>query len=293
MKNENCKLKNENRELPEQAPSADDEFLDGQLKMPPLRIALATRCLNLPLKDSIRVAASLAVQGVQFDAREEIKPGELTDTGRRQFLHALDQQGLSVASLAFPTRRSFYDEDQLDARVAAAKRTMELAWQLRTQIVTARVGKIPDKESKSYRLLHGVLSDLAQHGNQVGATLAITPTHETPEALAELIDSVKTGPLGIDFDTAVFVMSGHNAGQALRVLHASAIHVTARDAIRDIDAGGIEVAVGRGEVEWVELLPFLDEIDYTGWVTVNRTQGDDRAGDAARAVQYLRNVLLT
>jgi hypothetical protein len=26
---------------------------------------------------------------------------------------------------------------------------------------------------------------------------------------------------------------------------------------------------------------------------VNRTQGDDRAGDAARAVQYLRNVLLS
>ena len=261
--------------------------------MPPLRIALATRCLNLPLKDSVRVAASLAVQGVQFDAREELKPGELTETGRRQLLHALDQQRMSVASLAFPTRRSFYDDDQLDARVAAAKRTMELAWQLRARVVTARVGKIPDKESKSYRVLQDVLRDLAQYGNQVGATLAITPTHDTPQALAELIDSVKSGPLGIDFDTAVIVMSGHDPAQALRTLHASILHFTARDAIRDIDAGGIEVAVGRGEVEWVELLPFLDEINYAGWVTVNRTQGDDRAGDAARAVQYLRNVLLT
>ena len=261
--------------------------------MPPLRIALATRCLNLPLKDAVRVAASLAVRGVQFDARDEIKPGELTDTGRRQLLHALDQQGLSVASLAFPTRRSFYDEDQLDARVTAAKRTMELAWQLRASTVTARVGKIPDKESKSYRLLQDVLGDLAQHGNQVGATLAITPTHDTPERLAELIDSVKTGPLGIDFDTAVFVMAGHDPAQALRTLHASIVHLTARDAIRDVDAGGVETALGRGEVEWIELLPFLDEIGYAGWVTVNRTQGDDRAGDAARAVQYLKNVLLT
>ena len=262
--------------------------------MPPPKIALATRCLNLSLKDSIRVAASLAVQGVQFDARDEIKPGELTDTGRRQLLHGLEQQGLSVASLAFPTRRSFYDEDQLDARVAAAKRTLELAWQLRARIVTARVGKVPaDKDSKSYRLLQHVLGDLAQHGNQVGATLAITPTHETPQALAELIDSVKSGPLGIDFDTAVWVMSGNDPGKALRTLHASTVHLTARDAIRDIDAGGIEVAVGRGEVEWISLLPFLDEIDYSGWVTVNRTQGDDRAGDAARAVQYLRNVLLS
>ncbi|HEY2252989.1 MAG TPA: sugar phosphate isomerase/epimerase [Planctomycetaceae bacterium] len=261
--------------------------------MSPLRIALATRCLNLPLKDAVRVAASLAVQGVQLDSREELKPGELTETGRRQLLHSLDQQGISVASLAFPTRRSFYDEDQLDARVGAAKRTMELAWQLRARIVTARVGKIPDKESKAYRVLQDVLADLARHGNQVGATLAITPTHDAPLALGELLDSIKTGPLGIDFDTAVFVMSGHNPAQALRTLHASIVHLTARDAIRDIDAGGIETALGRGEVDWVELLPFLDEIDYAGWVTVNRTQGDDRAGDAARAVQYLRNVLLT
>ncbi len=258
--------------------------------MHPLRIALATRCLNRPFQEAIRLAASLAVQGLQFDSREELKPGDLTETGRRQLLHMLEQQGLSVASLAFPTRRSFYDEEQLDARVGAAKRAMELAWQLRARVVTARVGKIPDPESKSYRVLQDVLADLARHGNQVGATLAITPTHDSPQALNELIGSIKTGPLGIDFDTAVCVMSGHNPVQALRTLHASIVHLTARDAIRDIDAGGLEVALGRGEVDWVELLPFLDEIAYAGWITVNRTQGDDRAGDAARAVQYLKNV---
>jgi sugar phosphate isomerase/epimerase len=258
-----------------------------------MRIALATRCLNLPLKESLCTAASLAARGVQLDAREEIRPGELTDTGRRQLQHLLGELGLSIASLAFPTRRSFYDEEQLDARVSAVKQTMEHAWQLQARVVTARIGKIPsDKESKPYRLLFEVLSDLARHGNQVGATLAITPSHDSPQALSELIASVKSGPLGIDFDPAVFVMSGHNPAEALRTLHSLALHVTARDAIRDIDAGGLETALGRGEVEWVELLPLLDEINYTGWVTVNRTHGDDRAGDAARAIQYLKSVLL-
>jgi sugar phosphate isomerase/epimerase len=262
--------------------------------MPPLRVALATRCLNLPLKESIRVAAESRVQGLQFDAREEIKPADLTDTGRRQLLHSLAERGLAVASLAFPTRRSFYDEDQLDARVGAAKRTLDLAWQLKAQVVTARVGKIPaEKDSKPYRVLLDVLGDLARHANQVGAALAITPTHDSPAALAELLGAVKTGPLGLDFDPAVFVMSGHDPVAALRTLHGSVLHLTARDAVRDVDAGGLETAVGRGEVEWVELLPLLDEIGYPGWVTINRTQGDDRAGDATRAVEYLRNVLFT
>jgi hypothetical protein len=118
--------------------------------------------LNLPLRESLRAAANLGAKGVQFDVREELKPGELADTGRRQLLHAIDELGLSIASLAFPMRRSFYDEEQLDGRVAAAKRALDHAWQLRARVLTVRIGKVPtDKESKPYQLLFDVLSDLA------------------------------------------------------------------------------------------------------------------------------------
>src|SRR5262245_2381634 len=135
--------------------------------MPPLRIAIATHCLQLPLRDSLRAAGNLGARGVQFDAREEIRPEALTETGRRQLRHALDELGLSVASLAFPARRPFYDEERLDARVAAVKQTMLSAWQLHARVVTARVGKIPDdRASKPYRILVDVLSDLVRHGNQ-------------------------------------------------------------------------------------------------------------------------------
>jgi|SRR5579872_2023573 len=257
----------------------------------PLRIAIATRCLGRPLTESLRAAAKTGARGVQFDGCEELLAGELTDTGRRQLLHSLEALGLSVASLAFPAHRSFCDEEQLDARVAACKRVMEFAWQLGARVVAARIGKIPaDRESKTYRMLFDVLSDLAAHGNQVGATLAITPTRDAPQALIELLAAVKTGPLGIDFDPAAFIMSGHDPAEALRQLHSSVIHFTARDALRDVDAGGLEVAVGRGEVIWPELVALLNEARYPGWATVIRSQGDDRAGDVARAVQYLTNV---
>src|SRR6266404_4886160 len=82
--------------------SSFDIRIHSARDMPPLKIAVATRCLSLPLKDSLRVAASLGAKGVQFDAREELRPGDLTETGRRQLLHGLGELGLSVASLAFP-----------------------------------------------------------------------------------------------------------------------------------------------------------------------------------------------
>jgi sugar phosphate isomerase/epimerase len=256
-----------------------------------LRLAIATRCLNQPLRASLRAAASCAVKGIQFDVRDELRAADLTETGRRQLLHQIEELGMRVASANFPTRRGFTDQEQLDARVAATRAAMEFAWQLRATVLTLRLGKIPaDKESKEYRLLFDVVSDLARHGNQVGVTLAITPTHDSPTALGEFLDSIKTGPVGINFDPAEFVMSGHKPESAFRQLYRAVVHLTARDAVRDVGGGGVEVALGRGEVDWIELLPLLEESAYAGWVTVVRTQGEDKPGDVARAVEYLKNV---
>lgn len=263
------------------------------LAMPPLHVALATRALKEPLRRSVRFASDTGVTGIQFDAREELKPGELSETGIRQFRHQIGELGLHVASLAFPTRRSFYDEEQLDARIAAIRCVMDFARQLGTSVVTVRLGKIPaDKESKDSLILYDVVSDLARYGNKVGATLAVSPTGDSPDALGELISSIKTGPIGIDFDPAAFVLCGHKPAEAFRKLHSLVAHFQARDALADVGGGGEEVPLGRGEVDWVELLPLLEEANYRGWTTIVRTQGDDKPGDLRRGVQFLKNVLL-
>ncbi len=48
--------------------------------------------------------------------------------------------------------------------------------------------------------------------------------------------------------------------------------------------------MGRGDVPWDEILALLQETRYGGWLTVDRTQGEDRAGDAGRAIQFLQSV---
>jgi sugar phosphate isomerase/epimerase len=69
------------------------------------------------------------------------------------------------------------------------------------------------------------------------------------------------------------------------------IHVRVRDGLRDTDGAGVEVPVGRGEVDWDELLAALAEINFAGWMTPDRTSGEDMAADAARAVSYVRNAM--
>ena len=259
--------------------------------MEPLRRAVACHCLPQPIRQAIRAAVELKAAGIQFNARHELRPNDLSDSGRRQLRHDLEIDGLTISSLTFPTRRSLHDPDQLDARISGLKQTLEFAYQLRVPIVVARVGVIPsDKESDDYKLLVQALNEIARHGNRIGATLAITPTRDSAADLKELISKVTDGLVGINFDPAIFAMCGHDAVAAFRELHKHVLHITARDGVRDIDGSGQEVALGRGDVDWPELIALLAEADYRSWITVDRTSGSNEFQDAARALTYLQTV---
>jgi sugar phosphate isomerase/epimerase len=259
--------------------------------MPPIQIAIATSSLSQPFKRAAQTVARLGATGLQIDARNELRPNALGETGRRQFLHHLSELGLKVASLTFPLRRSFYDEDELEARVDATKQVLNFAYQLGAKVVTVRIGKVPaDRESREYGLLRDVLDDLAQYSNRVGATLAISPLGDTLEDLANLLGDITQGPLGLDFDPGGFAMAAHDPIAAFRTLHESVINVRIRDGLRDIDVTGAEVAVGQGDVKWPECLALLDEAHYTGWLTIDRTTGNTRTADVAHAIEFLRSL---
>ncbi|HUG94039.1 MAG TPA: sugar phosphate isomerase/epimerase family protein, partial [Planctomycetaceae bacterium] len=236
--------------------------------MTALRIAVATRCFDQPLRQALSTASGTGASGVQFDARNELRPADLSATGRRELLHRLSELQLRPASVSFPVRRPLADANGLEARVGGIKAAMQFAWELNAPIVCVRPGRAPqDLSSAEGRLLADVLNDLARHGNRVGATLCLTPTRESADALLNVVDSVTEGPVGIDFDPAAFVTAGFDATAAFQRLHARVAHFTVRDALRDVDGGGVEVPVGRGEVVWDELLATLDEAGYAGWQT--------------------------
>lgn len=256
-----------------------------------LRLAIATARLSDSLREAIRLAEQTGAGGLQFDARNQLKPADFSQTGRRQLLHSLAERNLQVASLSFPLRRPLHDQEQLDARLAAIKQAMQFAWDLKSRVLVCRIGRIVD-DADSPEGVHQreVLRELAQHGNRVGVTLAVTPSGDSPETLRSVIDSIDEGPLGIDFDPAERVMSHQTPVASLRTLHDRAIHVTIRDALRDADGAGRETVVGRGEVPWEELLATLDEMTYSGWLTIDRRAGDAPLTDMTRAVSYISNV---
>lgn len=256
-----------------------------------LRIAAATRHFNQPLKLAIETAADMGVQGLQIDARHELRPAELSESGRRQFKHELSERLMTLASFEYPTRRALTDPEDIDARIAGLKAVLDCSYSLGVTTVVARIGRIPeDVESEKYHLLVDVLNDIARQSNKVGTILAVTPTIESVEPLKTLFEKITEGPLGLHFDPAGLLMNGCRPLEVYRELHDRVLTVQLRDGLRDIDGQGIEVPVGRGEIAWDELLALLDDGQFGGWFVATRSQGEDRIGDMARAIRFLRQV---
>lgn len=256
-----------------------------------LKLSVNSLVFGQPLKQAAETAASLGAEALQVDARNQLKPSELSDTGVRQLKHFLKERGLTIESVSFPLRSPLIEPERVDARVAAIKDALSWTHRLGAGVLTARIGRIPtDTESRDYATLLEILNDLARHGNRIGTSFCLIPSNDTIEGLKNLFNAVTWGPIALDCDPAALIMGGQDPGDGIRALHDRILHVRIRDAIRDMDGNGQEVAVGRGEVDWEEFLSLLDEAAYRGWMTVDRTQGDAKPLDAGRAIQFLRTL---
>lgn len=256
------------------------------------RLALATRCWPGRLQESLPAIAAAGAQGVQFDVRHEFPPEQLTETGRRDFLHLLGETGLRVASTTFPLKRPLWDEQELDRKLAAIRAAMTFTFSLKASVMTLRIGQLPNEQQpRSLQLLRELLRDLATFGNHQGVTLALSTAGAPYATLWSELQAITTGPLGVDFDPAWCVMNGMSTTEALRAIHGGVAHVQLRDGVRLLDGGGEETRYGDGAVDWLELLALLSEMDYGGWLTAVRTGGDQRDHDLTHALAMIPRLL--
>ncbi len=52
-----------------------------------------------------------------------------------------------------------------------------------------------------------------------------------------------------------------------------------------------EVPLGQGDIDWMKFLGVLEEVEYRGWLTIERETGDNRLADVAAGVAFLRRLI--
>ena len=257
-----------------------------------IRVAVELQSLRQPFAQALHTAARLGVEAVEIDGRNEVAVADLSRTGVRQVRKMLEDLNLRVAALSSRTRRGYGEVAELDRRIDATKKALKLAYELGTNVVVNHIGRVPaDDDVQTLTTLRTALADIGREGQRVGALLAAETGTESGPVLLKLIESLPPGSLGVDFNPANLVMHGYDPREAAQALGGHVLHVHATDATRDVAAGrGIEVPLGRGSVEFPELLGALEEHQYRGYLTIRRHESVNALEEIAAAVKYLRAI---
>jgi sugar phosphate isomerase/epimerase len=257
-----------------------------------LKIGIQLKSLRQPFRQALETARNLGASAVEIDARQEVRPEEMTGSGLRQIRKLLEDVNLKVCAVAYPTRRGFDVEEDLSRRVEGMKAAMRMAHDLGAGVVINQIGRVPSEPGgRSWQTLVEVLTDLGRHGEHVGALLAAETGSESGEDLARLIQALPAGTVGVNFNPGNLIINGFSPTDAIRVLAPRVLHVHAKDGVRDLAIGrGLEVPVGRGVADFPTLLGVLEEADYRGYFTLERSGGENPLFEIGQAVKYLKSL---
>jgi sugar phosphate isomerase/epimerase len=258
------------------------------------KIGVRLESLGLPLRRALAQVEGLGVGGVQVDAAGDLAPNRLTETGRRDFRNLLRAHNLELTALGCPLRRGLDVAEDQEPRLEHVRKVMSLSYDLGARRVIVEAGKVPAEDDTSPRakLLTEALTALGQHGDRIGVVLALESGLDSGAMLRAYLDRFDTGSLGVNFDPANMLLNGHNVLESVRALHGKIVHTHAKDARAGrASRPAQEVPLGHGDIDWMAYLAALEEIEYRGWLTIERETGDDRLADITAAVSFLRRFI--
>lgn len=244
----------------------------------------------MPLRKSLNLAAQMGVGSVELDARNQIHPSQLSDTGVRQLRKILDDLNLKVAALRFQTRRGYDHAVDLDRRVDATKAAMDLAYRLGSPVVVNAIGRVPDSDdSPAFQTMRSVIDDLGSYGTRIGASLAAETGSEPGERLATMLEGAPGAFVAVALNPGQLIVNRHSVHDAVRALKDRIQLVCAIDGVLDLSAGrGVMVPLGQGTADFPELIGMLEDTQYRGRYVVGRA--DSSQDELLHGVNYLANL---
>jgi sugar phosphate isomerase/epimerase len=258
-----------------------------------MKLGVTLESLGLPVRRGLFEAQRLGLAGVQVDAAGDLAPDRLSDTGRREFRHLLRSHGLELSALGCPLQHGLDERTNLDARIDRVRQAMSLSSDLGARRVIVQAGQVPDKadDSRAATLAESLLA-LGQHGDRIGAVLALETGLDSGETLKAFLDRLDTGGLGVNYDPANFLLNGFDPIANLTPLKDRIVHTHAKDArCGAASRAAQEVPLGHGDIDWMTYLGTLSATEYRGWVVIERETGTNRAADVTTGTAFLRRLL--
>ena len=207
-------------------------------------------------------------------------------------------EGESYADIATSARTvGLVPEETRAARVQEMKEISDFTKLLKCNTVALHIGFVPhDTASANYKNLIATTQDLLDHVAANGQQLNLETGQESADHLLQFINDVGRSNLFINFDPANMILYGtgepiaalKKVGRYVRSIHCKDAKWAAPEARGT--GWGQEVPLGDGDVGMEAYLRTLNEIGYTGPLTIEREIPQDRErqkADIGHAVQLL------
>ena len=182
------------------------------------------------------------------------------------------------------------------ARIDALKRSSDIAKQCGIGAVHTHCGFIPEDPSDPlYPQAVDAIREVGKHCKQNGQTFLMETGQETPITMLRAIEGTGLDNVCANLDTANLILYGKGEPVgAMDVIGTRVRGLHAKDGLYPTDPRelGKEVAIGKGRVNFPELMRRLRQISYSGPITIEREiSGPQQEVDIRASKAYLERLI--
>lgn len=262
-----------------------------------MKIGVIPDCFKISIRDGIKKAAELKMDGIQpYATYGDLDPKNLTKTGREDLKNLVQKLGLTISALVGDFGIGFANPEKIDFVVGRTKEVVDLAVDLGVNVVTTHIGTVPENENAlAWKTMVASLPEVGNYAYDKGVFLATETGPETAVLLKKLLDTIGNPGLRANYDPANLVMViGDDPVKGVYTLKDYIVHTHAKDGIKLPEENGQkrwkEMPLGEGNVNFPEYLKALKDIGYDGFYTIEREVGDNPEADIVKARDFLRDL---
>lgn len=264
--------------------------------------------------EAIKKASSMGAKGIQMYATQgENSPENLNSEQRRELKKEVSDSGMVFSALCGDLGMGFGNKELNPELIEKSKRIVDLAKDLGTNIVTTHIGVVPSDETcDRYKIMQEACFELANYADSMEAHFAIETGPERSEVLKGFLDTLGSTGVAVNLDPANLVMvTGDDPVKAVHNLKKYIVHTHAKDGNKLLDSNPEfiyrvvhpippeienmrffeEVPLGTGSVDFPNYLKALEEIGYTGFLTIEREVGENPEKDIKTAFDFLTKTI--
>ena len=184
------------------------------------------------------------------------------------------------------------------ARTQEMKEIADFAKMLGCKVVALHLGFVPhDTSDTLYQEVVAVTREVADHCRSNGQNLHLETGQETADALLQFMSDVDRDNLYVNFDPANLILYGtgepiaslEKVGDRVRSVHCK----DATWAAKPGEEWGAEVPLGQGDVGMENYLRTLNDLGYTGPLTIEREipeEPERQKAEIGQAIQLLNEL---